>query len=77
MLDAYKLFVAWAQIQKGIKIKCFCLDKGGEYTGHAFTKFLKKQGTEHQLTTHDTPQYNSIAESLNYQLVKYIHAFLI
>ena len=37
---------AWAHTQKGIKIKHLCSDRGGEYTGNAFTKFLGEQGTE-------------------------------
>jgi hypothetical protein len=77
MLDAYKSFAAWAQTQKGVKIKCLHSDHGGKYTRNNFTKFLQEQGTEHCLTTHDTPQHNGVAESLNCWLVKCIHAFLI
>ena len=76
-LDAYKSFAAWVYTQKGVKIKCLRSDRGGEYTGNAFTKFLKEQGTERCLTTHNTPQHNGIAESLNRQLVECIRAFLI
>jgi hypothetical protein len=64
-LDTYKTFTAWAQTQFGVKIKALCSDRGGEYTGHKFTQFLQQEGTEHRLTTHNTLQHNSVAESLN------------
>jgi transposase InsO family protein len=76
-LDAYKSFAAWAQTQKGVKIKRLRSDRGGEYTRNDFTKFLQEQGTERRLTTHDTPQHNGVAESLNRRLVERIRAFLI
>jgi transposase InsO family protein len=76
-LDAYKSFAAWAQTQHGTQIKRLRSDRGGEYTGDAFSKFLKEQGTERRLTTHDTPQHNGVAESLNRRLVERMRAFLI
>ncbi len=76
-LDAYKSFAAWAQTQKGVKIKRLRSDRGGKYTSNAFTKFLEEQGTERRLTTHDTPQHNGVAESLNRRLVERIRALLI
>ena len=75
-LQAYKAFVAWAQTQHGTKIKCLRSDQGGEYTGDNFSKFLKEQGTEHRLTTHDTPQHNRVAESLNRRLLERTRAIL-
>ena len=45
-LQAYKDFAAWAQTQHGVKIKRLRSDRGGEYTGDNFSKFLKAQGTE-------------------------------
>jgi transposase InsO family protein len=69
-LAAYKAFAAWAHTQYGTKIKALRSDHGGEYTGHAFTEFLQEEGTEHRLTTHDTPQHNGVAESLNRRLLE-------
>ncbi len=74
--DAYKAFAAWAQTQHGVHIKRLWSDRGGEYTGDAFSCFLKEQGTECQLTTHDTPQHNGVAESLNRRLLECVHAIL-
>ena len=75
-LDAYKEFAEWARTQHGAKIKRLRSDRGGEYTGDTFTKYLKEQGTERRLTTHDTPQHNGIAESLNRRIMERVRAFL-
>jgi hypothetical protein len=64
-LQAYKGFVNWAQTQHGVRIKQLRLDRGGEYTGNEFTKFLQSQGTERHLTMHNTPQHNSVTKLLN------------
>jgi len=69
-LQAYKTFAAWALTQHGAKIKRLRSDRGGEYTGNIFTEFLNSQGTERRLTTHDTPQHNGVAESLNRRLLE-------
>jgi gag-polypeptide of LTR copia-type/Integrase core domain/GAG-pre-integrase domain len=75
-LQAYKTFAAWARTQHGVHIKRLRSDRGGEYTGNEFTTFLKSQGTERRLTTHDTPQHNGVAESLNRRLVERVRAVL-
>ena len=48
-LDAYKAFVAWAKTQHNTQIKRLRSDRGGEFTGNDFTKFLEQQGTERRL----------------------------
>ena len=73
---AYKTFAAWAETQHGVRIKRLRSDRGGEYTGGEFTSFLKSQGTERRLTTHDTPQHNGVAESLNRRLLERVRAVL-
>ena len=75
-LAAYKAFAAWVKTQHGVCIKRLRSDRGGEYTGNEFSTFLKEQGTERMLTTHDTPQHNGIAESLNRRLVECVRALL-
>ena len=74
--DAYKAFTAWAKTQHNIKIKQLRSDRGGEFTGNDFTKFLEQQGTERRLTTHNTPQHNGIAESLNRRIFERVCAML-
>jgi len=76
-LAAYKAYAAWLSTQHGVKIKRLRSDCGGEYTSGAFSKFLADQGTERQLTMHNTPQHNGVVESLNHHLMERVHAFLI
>ena len=68
--------MAWAKTQHGTQIKRLRSDRGGEFTGCDFTTFLREQGTKQGLTTHDTPQHNSITESLNRRLLKRVRAML-
>jgi len=75
-LQAYKTFANWARTQHGAQIKRLRSDRGGEYTGNNFTAFLQSQGTERRLTTHDTPQHNGVAESLNRRLLERVRAVL-
>jgi hypothetical protein len=75
-LQAYKDYAAWAYTQHGARVKHLHSDHGGEYTGGEFTSFLKEQGTERRLTTHDTPQHNGVAESLNRRLIERVRALL-
>ena len=63
--DAYKEFAEWARTQHRVKIKRLHSDCGDKYTGDAFTKYFKQQGTKRCLPTYDTPQHNGIAELLN------------
>ncbi|CAI7791126.1 unnamed protein product [Closterium sp. NIES-53] len=46
-------------------VKVLRSDRGGEFLGEEFTKFLKKNGIRHQLTCPGTPQQNGIAERAN------------
>jgi len=69
-LLSYRAFVAWARTQHGAKIKWLRSDRGGEYTGHEFTKFLQEEGMERHLTMHDTLQHNGVVESLNHCLLE-------
>jgi transposase InsO family protein len=68
--SAYMDFAAWAKTQHSVQIKQLHSDRGGEYTSSAFTEFLCNQGTECRLTTHDTPQHNGVAESLNWRILE-------
>ena len=52
------------------------LDRGGEYTGNEFVLYLKRQGTVQHLTAHNTPQHNSIAECLNWMILKRVRVLL-
>jgi len=76
-LAAYKAYAAWLSTQHGVKIKWLRSECGGEYTSGTFSKFLADQGTEQQLTMHDMPQHNGVAESLNCRLMERVCVFLI
>ncbi|KAG9225295.1 hypothetical protein CCMSSC00406_0009851 [Pleurotus cornucopiae] len=70
----YKECEAWWKTQKGVTIKRFHSDRGGEFISDEFEEHLAKQGTTHRLTTHDTPEYNGIAERLNRTLMERVRA---
>src|SRR5271168_1899707 len=74
--DAYKHFEAWAETQHKVKVRRLRSDRGGEYLDHKFRDHLKSKGTERRLTTHDTPEHNGIAESLNRRLLERTRAML-
>jgi len=73
---SYKEFEAWCDTQLGKKVKVFHTDRGGEYLSNEFTSYLKSQGTERQLTVHDTPQQNGIAERRNRTILERVRALL-
>ena len=49
----------------GMKVKVLRTDNGGKYTSKEFKQYLKKQGTQHELTVPKTPQQNGVAERIN------------
>ena len=56
IFQAYKDFEAWAKLH--FKISALQSDRGGEYLGAEFSKYLKLQETTQRLTVHNTPEYN-------------------
>ena len=66
---AYKQFKAWVSAHQKGTIKVLRTDHSGKYMLHAFTKHLSDSGTEHELTVHNSPSQNSVAECLNRTLV--------
>jgi len=77
MLEVYKAYAVWMYMQHGVWIKQLWSDCGGKDTGNKFSKFLVEQGMEWRLTTHDMPQHNGVAESLNHRIMECVHACLI
>ena len=73
---SYKSYKAWLSTQFDTKIKCLCLDCGGEYLSNEFSQHLKSKGMEHRITVHDMPEHNSMAEHLNHTLVEHVRAML-
>ena len=63
-------------MQMGMPIKALWMDWGGEYLSEEFQQHLKAASMEHQLTVHDTPAQNGIAECLNQMLIEKVHTML-
>ena len=77
-LEAFKQYEARLMRQHdGAKIKTVHSDRGGEYLSAEFDAYLKGQGITRELTVHDSPQQNGVAERLNRTLVELVRAMLI
>ena len=63
--------------QRDVNIKLLVSDHVGKYTSKEFNDYLAKQGTNHRLTVHDTPESNGVTERLNRTLVERTHAMLL
>jgi transposase InsO family protein len=74
--DAYLIYEAWVKTQKNTAIKKLHTDHGGEYLSDAFSEHLAKAGTARNLTVHDTPEHNGVAERSNRTLLERVRAML-
>jgi len=72
-----KAFIARAEVETGQRIKVLRSDGGGEYIGGSLVKYLQEKGTQHEITTPDTPQHNGVAERMNRTLLDKVRAMLI
>ena len=59
-----------------MKVKVLRTDNGGEYTSKEFAQYLKKRGTQHQLTVPKRPRQNGVAERMNRTLIEIIRSIL-
>ena len=57
-------------------IKILHTDRGGEFLSNEFDDHLAKAGTVRNLTVHDTPEHNGVAERLNRTLLEKVRAML-
>jgi len=71
-----KVFITWAELETGYKVKTLRFDGGGEYMAQHVQDWLHKRGIKHEVTTADMPQHNGIAERLNRMLLDKSHAML-
>src|SRR5271168_88594 len=74
--EAYKRYEAYLLRQKGVHIKKLHTDRGGEYLSNDFSNHLAAMGTIRNLTVHDTPEHNGVAERLNRTLLEKVRAML-
>ena len=72
----YKQYEAYLLQQKGVYIKKLHMDRGGEYLSNDFNSHLADMGTIRNLTVHDTPEHNGVAERLNRTLLEKVRAML-
>ena len=71
-----KQYEAWVETQMGIKIKVLHSNRGGEYQGDDFVKYLRSKGTHQKLNVHDTHHQTGVAERHNQTIAERIHALL-
>lgn len=60
--ETYKKDEAWIRTQKGNPIKWARMDRGGEFMSKEFIKHHEEQGTQRELTVHDSPPQNGVSE---------------
>ena len=66
----YKNYEAWVKKHRNKEgIKNFRSDRAGDYLSNEFKNHLKVQGTHHELTVHDSPPQNGMAEVTNRVIV--------
>ena len=61
-IDSYKHDEALIETQTGNHIKVACSDQGGEFLSDDLTQHQDMRGTKRELTVHNSPQQNGIAE---------------
>ena len=59
------------------KVKYIQCDRGGEYLSNDAKGYFANRGIQLELTVHDSPQQNGVAEWANCTLVEHAHALLI
>jgi hypothetical protein len=74
--SAYKKYEKLLETQFGVRIKCLYSDRGGEYLSKEFMAHLKAAGMTQNLTVHNTPEHNGVAERLNCTLLEKVRAML-
>ena len=62
MIELYKVDEAYIETQTRNKIKVVHSDQGGEFLSEQLKKHQEQKGTVRELTVHDSPPQNSVAE---------------
>ena len=76
VLEKFTDWKSMVEKSSGMKVKVLRTDNGGEYTSKELEEYLKKQGTQHELTVLKIPQQNGAAERMNRILVETIRSML-
>lgn len=64
MLNVFKKFKAFVELQNGFKLKKLMNNRGGEYTSYEFLDYCSDIDMERQLTIAYSPQQNGVAKLL-------------
>ena len=75
--EAYKQDEAYLETHSGNHIKWMHSDQGGEFLSKETKNHQDLKGTLHELTVHDSPQKNGVAECGNWTWAEQAHAMLI
>lgn len=51
--------------KSGFKLKCFRLDRGGEFTSNEFEDYYERHGIRRKYSTPRKPQQNGVVERKN------------
>ena len=70
----YVAFQTLTKTQHGVTFKVLHSDRGGEFLSNEFTNYLQSEGTERQLTVHDTPEHNGVAERTHRTIFEMVRA---
>ena len=69
-MGKFKKFEKMVTTQKGVKIKRFRSDNGGEYGSNSFNEMLVEKGIIAEKTMPYTPELNGVAERMNRTLLE-------
>ena len=69
-LEKFKDFQATVEGESGLRIGTLRTDRGGEYVGKEFKRYLRSQEIEHEETIANTPEQNGVSERLNRTLME-------
>jgi transposase InsO family protein len=72
--QSFRDFKAYAENHTGKRIKCFRVDKGGEYMSNEFDFFLKGAGISREHSVRNRPQQNGVAKRANRTLSERVTA---
>ena len=74
--EALMCFKNLAETKKGMRIKTFTSNRGGEFTSDEFSKYCLKHGIKRQLTAHYSPHQNGVVERKNKTVMSMVREIL-
>lgn len=74
--EAFKIFKAMVEKEKGLKIKSMRSDRGGEFLSKDFIKYCENNGIRRFLTAPYSPQQNGVVERKNRTILNMVRSML-